>query len=512
MAGYCATCTVDWTAATSATDTLVNSVIPGDSFKIYPNQTKLNTLKWLFDKTNCVMKVDATGTILIIIPFTTGTTYDYEYALTTGHAIYDKGIDNALVIPNKVTVSSKTDDTVQASGTAASSTSFGRVPIEDFVYTTLSGANTTEMAAMAGSIATAIITKAELNAQQGSAKVPMNIDSDIYDYVKATDDREGTTITGNIGYQKFVYAPMADNKDDKWYLQFSFGSYLDNKYKSLITDLENEPNMPFSRIVHGDMYIENLHADKMNFTWLDPENNIDLSLIGDTLDGLADGAAYARVKSTALNSSGMVTVDALIDGTYARVLATALSAGQLKLTSDTKVDGKWYSQHGVDIAASVGINIYGENNALVTRATETGTIQCAVNSSGQITAGAGALKLDVNGLTIQNLAGTNNFMRFNNSAGVQKAEIYLSALDNVYINGDEDVTIQAVAGSLYVNADALNLDTYSTPIIFKTAITAAASTANIQDHELAMFLVGTAMILYWRDGTTLYTNAFNIVI
>ncbi len=50
--------------------------------------------------------------------------------------------------------------------------------------------------------------------------------------------------------------------------------------------------------------------------------------------------------------------------------------------------------------SSAGINLWGLDNALTTRATEAGTIQCAVNSSGQITAGAGNVILDSNGIKI----------------------------------------------------------------------------------------------------------------
>ncbi|MCJ7828151.1 MAG: phage tail protein [Dehalococcoidia bacterium] len=54
---------------------------------------------------------------------------------------------------------------------------------------------------------------------------------------------------------------------------------------------------------------------------------------------------------------------------------------------------------GVKIS-STGINIFGLGNALTTRATEAGTIQCYVGADGRFYAGAGAVKLDSAGLTI----------------------------------------------------------------------------------------------------------------
>lgn len=63
-------------------------------------------------------------------------------------------------------------------------------------------------------------------------------------------------------------------------------------------------------------------------------------------------------------------------------------------------EGKVTAGDGVEISGS-GINIYGTDNALTTRATKTGTIQCSVNSAGAITAGADAVTLDANGIEIK---------------------------------------------------------------------------------------------------------------
>jgi len=119
-----------------------------------------------------------------------------------------------------------------------------------------------------------------------------------------------------------------------------------------------------------------------------------------TLDTLPDGVTYQRTKSVAIDANGMVILDQVVAGTYGLVLTTDISAGHLKLTSSTVVSGSWYDESGVEIDAAHGINIYGTNNALTTRATKTGTIQCYVGADGSIYAGAGAVKLNATGLYI----------------------------------------------------------------------------------------------------------------
>jgi hypothetical protein len=88
------------------------------------------------------------------------------------------------------------------------------------------------------------------------------------------------------------------------------------------------------------------------------------------------------------------TIDEVPEGdTYGRVRQTDLSGGHLKLSSYTVIDGEWYDRAGVEIDANTGINIYGKENALTTRATKTGTIQCYVGADGAIYAGGGGIKM-----------------------------------------------------------------------------------------------------------------------
>ena len=64
----------------------------------------------------------------------------------------------------------------------------------------------------------------------------------------------------------------------------------------------------FDYLYAQDAYIENLRIDQIEAYWLDPDTNIDLDKIGDTLDSLPDGETYARVKSLHLDA-GQIKLD-----------------------------------------------------------------------------------------------------------------------------------------------------------------------------------------------------------
>jgi hypothetical protein len=59
-----------------------------------------------------------------------------------------------------------------------------------------------------------------------------------------------------------------------------------------------------------------------------------------TIDDITDGTTYQRVKSTAIDTNGMVILDQTIAGTYGLVLTTDISAGHIKL--DSVADGTTY--------------------------------------------------------------------------------------------------------------------------------------------------------------------------
>ena len=226
--------------------------------------------------------------------------------------------------------------------------------------------------------------------------------------------------------------------------------------------------------------------------------------VGD-LDDIADGTSYGRVAKTDISSGHILLstctgsidniaegstnkyfngkdVDDLPDGTtYKRILATDLSSGHIKLTSATVVDGEWYNESGVEIDASHGINIYGTNNALTTRATKAGTVQCSVNSSGQITAGAGSVLIDADGIKIYG-----DVLKFYSGAtligGMYGAATYLditaqsnkdlrlnsSGTGDITLNPGDDINLEAdtyVTGKIEVSgfADLRTSDSFAIP-------------------------------------------------
>lgn len=126
-----------------------------------------------------------------------------------------------------------------------------------------------------------------------------------------------------------------------------------------------------------------------------------------TLDSVIDGTTYSRVLTTSISAGKILlsqadgTLDNITEGiTYGKLLLTDLSAGHVNLYSGTVKTGEWYDVSGVEIDATHGINIYGVDNALTTRATKTGTIQCYVGADGKIYAGAGNIVLDATGVLI----------------------------------------------------------------------------------------------------------------
>jgi len=168
------------------------------------------------------------------------------------------------------------------------------------------------------------------------------------------------------------------------------------------------------------------------------------------LDKVVEGT-YGRVKSASLTAEGLVLLDKVKEGTYGLLLTTQISAGKIYLSSqsayaggydpsgkeimvhrgtsppaDTSklwfdtatalmkayvagawkvLEGEWYLKSGVLIDATKGIRLYGKDMAFGTFANETdaraGTNwQTKMGSDGKIYAGAGAVSLDISGLSV----------------------------------------------------------------------------------------------------------------
>ena len=406
---HCAAITVTY----DSEDSLIDTFQPKDSFHIFVGETRLAKIKQLLGFTKCVMRAGADGAIHILSPTVSGVTYDYEYndtVLSTNHTFFSKAYRNVLVLPNKVIVK---DDAVSPTfaGTATSYSSFALLPKTSFDILAVSST------AQATAIATAKIQRAEQENERGSGFVPMNVGQEVHDYIKITDAREGDNRVGNIGYLTRTWDINA--RSYPYAMGFGFGNILlGNSIGQGATGRSPDSTVSYSDFTDfsNTMYknfqiiFDYLEQTSKETVWVD-------ETVPDDLDDVPDGSTYKRVLSTAITAGNIRlsevvgNLDDVDDGiTNGKILLTNLSAGNIKLTSAAVASGQWYNYSGVQINASAGINIFGTNNALVTRAAETSTIQCSVNSSGQITAGAGNVTLDANGITLAG-AGTATNLR-----------------------------------------------------------------------------------------------------
>lgn len=499
-------------------DPLANTYKPKDSFRVFSRGSRLAALRRVLDYTANVPRFEHDGKCHIMKPVTTGSTFDAEYSLERGsHTFLTKAYRESLTFPNRVVVQSQPGDDPQYSGEAQVD-GYDSLPAK--VKKTRYVEVRLESDDQGTSMAEALIAKAEMGAARGQAEIRINVASEVSDYVKVTDSRQGDTRTGNLGYIHRRFGP------DKWVMTFGFGNWLAViRYQGILKELETytDTGQYFPRLQAKDAYIENLLAKNMGFSWIDDDNTIDLSKIGDNLDNLPNGEVYARVKtlhldaglikldenilysagydptakfdlgdndfddipegtvyqrtkSAALSAAGMVLLDQVVVGTYGLVRSTDISAGHIrlskcsgdlddiddggtyeklrttdidaghiKLSSYTVWSGKVTVRSGITINSASGINIWGLNNALTTRQTETGTIQCYVGSDGSIRAGGGDVKLDSNGITIRG-----EQMVFQTSGGSYRGAIYggdagftiasggrmdISAYGDIYITG-----------------------------------------------------------------------------
>jgi len=293
---HCTAYTVAW----DSEDSLIDTFRPKDNFRIYVGGSRLAAVRRLLDYTKCVIRAEADGKVHVFQPFTTDETYDYEYSLESGHTFFSKAYRHRLVIPNYIVVMSQPDDDLRYSGTAQDNESYALLPKRDYEQMRL------ESDAQAASIAEAILSKHQLWSEAGAAGVPLNAGAEVFDYVKVTDERESDFRIGTLGSLTRRYT--ADSP--LWRMTFSFGSWTNVRkvLANLGLSSTDELEEYFTRLKVKDLYAENIQAENMDFVWLDPDNTIDLSQIGDNLDSLPDGTTYARVKTLHLDA-GQIKLD-----------------------------------------------------------------------------------------------------------------------------------------------------------------------------------------------------------
>ncbi len=201
---------------------LINTFQPKDSFSIARNESRLSAMRRLLGYTDCVMRIGSDGEIHIFVPTTSGSTYDSEYELgADNHAFFSMSNRKRLVIPYYVQVDSHPTHDDGYTGYAEDTATATLVALDDtldqreYRYLRLSG-NT-----QAGNIADAILSHYQLDAEKGSASIPINFGAEVYDYVNCIDSRDNdTSRVANIGYLNTEYSP------GKLTMNFRCGSIL----------------------------------------------------------------------------------------------------------------------------------------------------------------------------------------------------------------------------------------------------------------------------------------------
>jgi hypothetical protein len=285
-------------------DSLADTYKPKDSFRIYVGGSRLASFRRLLDYTGNVARVEADGKWHIFKPTITGETYDYEYSLESGHTFFSKAYRKTLVIPNRIVVKSQPDDDPQYSGSAQID---GYDDLPEAIKKTDFKQMRLESDDQGDDIAAAILSKHQLWSEMGAADVPMNVATEIFDYVKVTDEREEDYRVGNQGHLTRHY----NAKRAEWRMTFSFGNWMTVRKALANLGLSSTDELEeyFTRLMVKDLYVENILAENMKFVWIDPDNTIDLSKIGDTLDNLPDGEVFARVKMLHLSAEGGIKLD-----------------------------------------------------------------------------------------------------------------------------------------------------------------------------------------------------------
>lgn len=263
-------------------DPLLDVYLPKDAFRIYEGQSRLDKINQLLGYTGCEKRVEADGKIHVFVPVTSGTVYDSEYSLTAGHVFFSKAIREALVIPNRVVVTSLKTDETEYSGTFTSATSFALLPISDYIRTSLISD------AQGISIATAMISRLEVAAQRGSASVPMNLGAEVFDYDLVTDSRQSDTRTGNLGSIRRSYKPGTT-----WRMDFGFGGVA----------LKGVPGTRPSLLQREPIPEPTTEEQILKWGMIKPS----LEIVDDQLDWLYGRGEYAK------ELTGMKWVEAAID-------------------------------------------------------------------------------------------------------------------------------------------------------------------------------------------------------
>lgn len=128
--------------------------------------------------------------------------YDYQYARETGsHNFWRKGLNQPLVVPNKITVESHPTHSPIYSQSATDSVSNALLAFEDGIRLRLTSADE------ASNIAKGILDHHQINTDIGFIIAPFNVGLELYDLIRAYDSWDGTSMVGNVMQIQNYYSP-----------------------------------------------------------------------------------------------------------------------------------------------------------------------------------------------------------------------------------------------------------------------------------------------------------------
>lgn len=192
---HCSAVTITYDTGYDGGDDMINNFVPADYFSVNLGDSRLSKIIELLQYTNNVMRVETDGELHILKPVTSSSSYNYEYRLpATYHNFLSKRFRRRIVFPNKITVKNHPNQG-EYTGNATSSTSYGLIPKERTYY-----ARGTSNA-QCKDIAEALIAKAEMDAEQGAARLHyMNFGAEVHDYVNIVDSRTSDERAGNMSW------------------------------------------------------------------------------------------------------------------------------------------------------------------------------------------------------------------------------------------------------------------------------------------------------------------------
>ena len=233
-----------------------------------------------------------------------------------------------------------------------------------------------------------------------------------------------------------------------------------------------------SKIVVGNQSISELREDRSGFTGLIMEKNVDNQVY--RLVGYHQGVAQAEFNSfgeiqsgggnVVINHSGITLnggVDIILPSDGSKIIARNVVLDSSGLNAYTNVnpaieDPQQWGTNTLSIGASgnieagsgaVQIGVIGTNN-LVTK--NGNTIQCYISNTGELMAGAGAVKLNSSGLTISDKA---NITLGSNSSLTAGAGTVVLNSSGLTISDKANITLgsnsKVIAGNVILNNTGL---------------------------------------------------------